>query len=1834
MVKSQRGAFRNNYLAALLTWMMVLVCGVGWGQTYNPTAHIPINEAISPVQATPLDSRSMFWDAFNFKYRDYQNTGEVLSYLNLSKYRAGGTPIFVHLGGSLSGGVWTGGIRQVWFFKNGTADSNLVRWYTDSTGCSGCMIGSNNLSELTNAAAARANLGLGQMALLGITAGGDLSGFYPNPTVAKFNGQLPAYYLNYNNLTNLPTIPAQVNLIAGAGIGITGTYPNLTISSTGGVTCLNCNADTIRHLFVDISANRNGWLLGLDTVTGVFRLYPPDTAGGGGGGITHLNALTASTQTFAIGTAGSDFNIVSSVATHTFNFPTASAINRGLLSPTDWSTFNGKLSNITGLVSAGTNVTITGSGTNVSPYVINSSGGGGSIPPNVGSGLAVYSPQIPGLRRFTFTNGLVGDSTTTSQSLTVQVDTSRMIHSTFAGIRNRVPDYPLESIYMDGQQNGGIFYYDNTDVTTADDSVMTFVTPTGKRWKRWVTLPNQVNVAWFTAAAAYGDASYPINKAIQWCVNNPNTAQIVYFPAGTYNITKPIQIINFTGTTFNQVTVSLLGATSQKDHSTGLVQINCANTNQFAIAIQKGKDCFIKNLQINGQYTRPNSFSEITVDTASPAFWWDGVVRNNTTTPYAGIVIDPYCDSLSFLSPSDRYPGLDQYYQSGLGRSGSSAITMENLRIENFWVAEIVTPSTNANGEMIYSNNIQYGANYTEMAVTQAQTKENIVRNFMAWEPTHCIFDNSTFGFRHPDGGGTFHIYGGNIAGSVYQITNIYSGVFPSSFDDTYGESFFKIGICGGFSGVSFSNCDFNFASDETFKPYPDFFVSGINVNFYSCQARMYNPNIHRRVILSGVGGKWWGGVTNEAPIIANLNPNISLYTPEFEHVMNYYGVGYTGGLQQSQVFQGDPNYLANNGPVYPGKEKWYSNLGAEYTREFETDYERKLWLGNYVVTTGAPDAFHGRFYGATLHNYIKAGDVILTQGVNSTMENMQLCTHVVGFVDSVSATDTIYMSSIANGIVSGTTYNLVSSYYLNKSEQFMGTVVANSNQITNVRTPVNGVSIPTLFPIGYRFDNNGLFPNGTYITNVVGTTITMSNTATSASADSSTTHRFVFENGSPIRTMRSAKRPEKWAGGGQVTPVYSNSTYYYSPFSVPRANSNYASQSLGSSEAEIYKIGIGIYQGDTTLATGEPLKYEMERSQSSGSEISYGTTAQLLTNAYATKAIIQANTDSNSNSVAHMVAVLPGGIRRQLAYSSEVLGIPGNGYLKVVGGVLTNLTAAAVTADLSQFSSSVQGVVPSFGANSGYILSTSGWIPPPAGLTTFWTNDGTITTNGIPRFGLSGGRTANFNNLYFALDSVKYTSFFGGPGLPTMIMDLSNSGKIYMNSTQPWFLNQNFTDSGKITQVGSAVINDLQGQLSVGGNASSMPSGTMSQFYSATSYAVVTNITNSNSTYSGYEFRSPAGITGSMYAASTASGLGFSIPNRGFSIFANIGYLTLGTINSSQKVVILAGGSAAANEVGRFSAGLFQMGDTAAYANHIFHLTSTTKQSQPWPTMTNTQMLAVTGTEGGAIYDLTNHVLNYYNGSAWTPFGSGAGNLQAVLTAGATLTTTNTITNTGQLLTFANGGTGTIKFTGLRTDSVGTLGVYVYRADSSVARLNWTDVMNHLPAFNLYFANGLTTGGGDSVYLGGPLNQPTSIAIGSFSLAMTSTVGGITISNATNGLQTSGVVSFSGWNVTTSTGSVTVSGAQSQPNYLDNPASSQTSFTFEMPTGAVDGQVVNLFFGGTIANGSTVASSFSVTTHGGSGTVVFGAAVASPAVAGDHYTWKYYATGNAWYRQ
>ena len=102
-------------------------------------------------------------------------------------------------------------------------------------------------------------------------------------------------------------------LSAGTGIGVTGTYPNFTVTNS---------------------------------------------APSSGGTVTSVAALT-------LGTSGADLSSTVANGTTTpvitLNVPTASAANRGALSSADWSTFNGKQAAITGAATTITTADLTAS---------------------------------------------------------------------------------------------------------------------------------------------------------------------------------------------------------------------------------------------------------------------------------------------------------------------------------------------------------------------------------------------------------------------------------------------------------------------------------------------------------------------------------------------------------------------------------------------------------------------------------------------------------------------------------------------------------------------------------------------------------------------------------------------------------------------------------------------------------------------------------------------------------------------------------------------------------------------------------------------------------------------------------------------------------------------------------------------------------------------------------------------------------------------------------------------------------------------------------------------------------------------------------------------------------------------------------------------------------------------------------------------------------------------------------------------------------------------------------------------------------------------------------
>jgi hypothetical protein len=1270
-------------------------------------------------------------------------------------------------------------------------------------------------------------------------------------------------------------------------------------------------ADTCGHHIYWYHANDSSWS----------RI---DTGGGGGGSGTVTGVLISNDSLYYSTSSGNTFvALLITQADSTVKYVTPSQLNANILTVSNdqsdptadtllyWASGNTVARRIQDTSTDGS-VTITKSYSTPGTIVYNLHAASGQQAPNIGNGpINIYSPQVPGYKTITAFNGVKADTTTHTNQITIQVDTSRMIHVTKLSIRGRVPDYALEQIYLDDSLQAGVFY-NSADPSALDDSVMTFVSVSGTRWKRLIQNPGHVNIQWFVGASSYTDATYPGQKAIIWCINNPTVAQTVDLPVGTYVISSPWIIAqkNTGGTDYNQVSVNLTGVSNQLDQSAGVVSIIYTGSQDFAIGIQKGKTCLLKNLQIQGVYTYASTFPEINVDTLLPAAWWDGVVRNNTVSPLCLIAIDPFCDSTTMTGSGNVYPGLGSYYITGMARSGSTGITIEGCHLFNSWVDIMITPCYQQDGEIIHVNDVQFGTSYCGLAEGQAQSKEVDIIHPMCWGSMHTLFDNVHFGYRLGDGGGNIFVERGNFAGQIYQLFDISTNSFRSYMDNCYAESVFKIGNALGPAGVNFIGDDFNFATaDAPTIPYPDYFLSGDNVTVQDCEMRLYGlttiPLMYTRL-----NGKFIGGTTNLPPIIANLNPGTNADKPRFEDVNLYYGTGILGNSVQSAFTQYAPTYEAFGDPVYPGIRKITNDgTGVEYTFTYDNDWERLKSLGNYLVRVNKATNT-GKFYaGSTLFHFIQPGDVILTTGLTSRMEGTVLPTNVVGIVDSISrTTDTCYLYYIGTNIKDSTTYTLTDRYTMQKGDQFAGNLVSGDNKLTTVRVQ-NGLTVAGAFPVGSRQDVLGLIP-GAYVDSVKTDTVYYSYAF--QSGDSVISGRIYSMNGSPDIKMKSPKTPEHEQTLGNM--VYAHASFFYEPKSYS-APSFSQTQTLSQGQGESYWITNPFYPSDSY----DSVRYNILSSGSRGQSLSLGTTSQFLTTDAITKAELQVNTDTTgTNGVPHPDVFIPGYGQHVLAYYDELPVVPsplnGTGYVKMSGLTASYRTNAQLTSDVNVFTTSTSGAVPASGTVSGQYLTDGGWIPAPSGLTTLYSGDATLTLDG------SGWRVVNSNNGSYHWDSLQNWRMNGGTGKPQVNLNLTGSSIAFTSSTStPYSFDQNLTTAGVLVSTGTVGANHFTNKTYIGNAVGTGDLNVQSAINTYTQF-VVEDAGTTGYAWIALKDNSANEHLRMIYYGSAAGGaVGTALANSTNFLGSVLGNMNYGSTGSTDTTNFYVGGSAYTNRVMSF---------------------------------------------------------------------------------------------------------------------------------------------------------------------------------------------------------------------------------------------------------------------------------------------------------------------------
>jgi trimeric autotransporter adhesin len=156
------------------------------------------------------------------------------------------------------------------------------------------------------------------------------------------------FYFSVNNNTGNPTTYAELYKYDGTTFTLLGTSAGVPESINQGTTIApyyfaipvaTAALSVTDRLAIRIYVNVDSRTVTLHTENGHLCQVVTTLSKG----MVSLNNLTDQSQYLATGTSGTNFAIVSSGDTHTFNLPVASATNTGKLSSTDWSTFNGKV---------------------------------------------------------------------------------------------------------------------------------------------------------------------------------------------------------------------------------------------------------------------------------------------------------------------------------------------------------------------------------------------------------------------------------------------------------------------------------------------------------------------------------------------------------------------------------------------------------------------------------------------------------------------------------------------------------------------------------------------------------------------------------------------------------------------------------------------------------------------------------------------------------------------------------------------------------------------------------------------------------------------------------------------------------------------------------------------------------------------------------------------------------------------------------------------------------------------------------------------------------------------------------------------------------------------------------------------------------------------------------------------------------------------------------------------------------------------------------------------------------------------------------------------------
>lgn len=429
--------------------------------------------------------------------------------------------------------------------------------------------------------------------------------------------------------------------------------------------------------------------------------------------------------------------------------------------------------------------------------------------------------------------------------------------------------------------------------------------------------------------------SYPeIEAALNYA--QTGTGYRIRLSQGQFSSSHPLVVYKFNGFgDYAQSWVNIEGFTNAKNTPGNvLTQIIFTSSYGFGFGIQQGKGCIVKNILFQGAYHFPDNLGELRVDTLRFNQWSDGVCSDNASSPYAGIVIDPFSDPAYYDGITyQKYKGMDSFYLPGMQRSGSTFVQVEGCYIQNFVIGMITSPSHQWNAEMINLWSSQIGNVKVCYAFTQAQSKVNTIKDCMSWGCEYEFLDGESYGIRNGDGSTCPSVDGLNIAGFMHQFIYHLSGSFPAAdLRNIYAEGMFKLGVLSGGAADMMTGCTFDFALAHDGVPSPDVMIFGRNITFVGCSFRVYSGSAaYGRITIDAYNALFTGGQLGYIPLFYQYSRFDSLHAwaPRFDNVWIYYaGITINTNVQMSKgALVGNSLPLTINKSDYTGYFTGYDGV-------------------------------------------------------------------------------------------------------------------------------------------------------------------------------------------------------------------------------------------------------------------------------------------------------------------------------------------------------------------------------------------------------------------------------------------------------------------------------------------------------------------------------------------------------------------------------------------------------------------------------------------------------------------------------------------------------------------------------------------------------------------------------------------------------------------------------------------------------------------------------------------------------------------------------------------